>query len=117
MVRSTTLTGVVEDRIRPDRDPVEVDDRPTALRQVSDDDADARCSTWPWPRGWPRSPTSGSRWPASCPGARALAVVLPDGQRSTARPSTLRSGRYKADGTIDDLLDRWLGGKRPTTCP
>ena len=109
VVRSTTLTGVVEDRIRPERDPVEVDDRPAALDQVSDGDADALLLDLAVAQGLAEEPDLGFEVAGQLTGDEGLAVVLPEGSDNReAVDSAVRA--FKADGTIDDLVDRWLGG-------
>lgn len=109
VVRSTTLAGVVEDRIRPDRTPVEVDDRPTALEQVSGGEADALLLDLAVAQGLAEDRALGFEVAGQLTGDEGLAVVLPEGSDNReAVDSAVRA--FKADGTIDDLVDRWLGG-------
>lgn len=105
----STLSTIVTDRIRPDEDPVEVEDRDAAIAALLSGSGDAYLLDLPVALGIARSEPDDLTVLGQLSGREGLAVVLPDGSDNReVVDSTLRAMR--ADGTIDDLSDRWLGG-------
>jgi polar amino acid transport system substrate-binding protein len=106
--RLSTLTPVVMDRIRPTHDPIEVEDRAAALEVLRSGRADALMLDLPVALGLARAEPGRFHVIGQLDGDQGLAAVLPDGSRNVeVVDSAIHS--LQADGTIDDLADRWLG--------
>jgi polar amino acid transport system substrate-binding protein len=105
--RLSTLTPIVLDRIRPSEPPVVVDDRSQALAVLLSGRVDALMVDLPVALGIAHE-ESGFEVLGQLDGEEELAAALPEG--STNREivdSGIRA--LQADGTIDDLVSRWLG--------
>jgi polar amino acid transport system substrate-binding protein len=106
--RGSTLTPIVRDRIRPAQDPIEVEDRDAALGVLRSGRADAVLLDLPVALGLARAEPGRFRVLGQLEGEQGLAAVLPEGSRNVEIvDSAIRS--LQADGTIDDLTERWLG--------
>jgi len=109
VVRLSTLTPVVRDRVRPDADPVEVEDRTEAVQMVADGDADVLLLDLAVAQGIAHADPGTFDVAGQLSGVEGLAAALPDGADGLeVVDSALRA--LQADGTVDDLADRWLGG-------
>jgi polar amino acid transport system substrate-binding protein len=105
--RLSTLTPIVTDRIRPDRPPVVVEDRSQALAVLRSGRADALLLDLPVALG-----LAHADWRfqvlGQLDGGEDLAGALPDGSPNREIvDSAIRA--LQADGTIDELVTRWLG--------
>jgi polar amino acid transport system substrate-binding protein len=105
--RLSTLTPIVLDRIRPSRPPVVVDDRSQALDVIRSGRADALLLDLPVALG-----LAHAEWRfqvlGQLDGGEDLAGALPDGSPNREIvDSAIRA--LQADGTIDELVTRWLG--------
>jgi polar amino acid transport system substrate-binding protein len=107
-VRGSTLTHVVTDAVRPEREPLLVDSRAEALDALRDDEADALLLDLPVALGLARAEPESFEVIGQLSGVESLAVALPDGSpNDQAVDSAIRA--FTADGTIDQLSSRWLG--------
>jgi ABC-type amino acid transport substrate-binding protein len=106
--RSSTLTSIVKREVRPIRAPIEVQDRTDALKILRAGRADALLLDLPVALGLARDDPAHLRVLAQLPGEGALAAALPDG---SANHEIVDSAihRLQADGTIDRLVEKWLG--------
>jgi len=105
--RLSTLTLIVMDRVNPNRGPVVVDDRSQALAVLRSGRVDALMLDLPVALGLahrdPRFQVLGQ-----LDGQEDLAAALPNGsQNREIVDSAIRA--LESDGTIDDLVSRWLG--------
>jgi polar amino acid transport system substrate-binding protein len=105
--RLSTLTPIVIDRIRPRRPPVVVDDRSEALAVLRSGRADALLLDLPVALG-----LAHADWRfqvlGQLDGGEDLAGALPNGSPNLeVVDSAIRA--LQADGTIDQLVSRWLG--------
>jgi polar amino acid transport system substrate-binding protein len=108
VVRASTLTSVVTDIIQPDDSPLIVDDRAAALDALDDGRADAVLLDLPVAQGLAQASNGRLAVAGQLPRGESLAAALPEGSPNVEIVnSTLRA--LIADGTIDDLADRWLG--------
>lgn len=108
VLRGSTLTDVVRERIRPDRAPREVSMRDAGLGLIRAGAADAMLLDLPVAQGLARAEPQTFHAAGQLPGREGIAVVLPDGSPNReAVDSALRG--LVADGTVDDLAERWLG--------
>jgi polar amino acid transport system substrate-binding protein len=106
--RSSTLTPIVTERIRPTRDPIEVEDRAAALEVLRSGRADALMLDLPVALGLARAEPGRFHVLGQLDGDQGLAAALPEGSRNLEIvDSAIRS--LQADGTIDGLVRRWLG--------
>jgi polar amino acid transport system substrate-binding protein len=106
--RVSTLTPVVMDRIRPDKPPVETEDRSEALKVLFGARADALMLDLPVALGLARANPQRFHVLGQLDGGEGLAVALPHGSANTEIvDSAVRA--LTADGTIDKLSSRWLG--------
>jgi polar amino acid transport system substrate-binding protein len=106
--RASTLTPVVTDRIRPIRDPVEVVDRTEALAALRAGAAQALLLDLPVALGLARAEPSRFHVLGQLDTDATLAAALPQGSHNVeVVDSAIHS--LTADGTIDDLVHRWLG--------
>jgi polar amino acid transport system substrate-binding protein len=109
--RVSTLTPIVEQRVRPERPPIEVEDRTQALAVLRAGAADALMLDLPVAMGYARAQPQQFSVLAQLSGEESLAAALPDGSSNLeVVDSAIRS--LRADGTIDDLVSRWLGQKQ-----
>src|SRR2546430_938655 len=104
--RLTTLTPIVTDRIRPSRPRVVVDDRSEALAVLRSGRADALLLDLPVALG-----LAHADWRfqvlGQLDGGEDLAGALPNGSPNReVVDSAIRA--LQADGTIDQLVSRWL---------
>jgi polar amino acid transport system substrate-binding protein len=107
--RLSTLTPIVEDRIRPRSPAVLVDDRTQALEVLRSGRVDALMLDLPVALGLahadPRLHVVGQ-----LDGEEELAAALPNGSANREIvDSSIRA--LQADGTIDGLVSKWLGEK------
>lgn len=107
-VAASTLTDVVDDRVRPDDDPLVVDTRTEALQALDDGRADVMLLDLPVALAQAKAAPDRYRVLAQLSGPEGLAAALPDGSDNLqAVDSAIRA--FLADGTIERLSKRWLG--------
>jgi polar amino acid transport system substrate-binding protein len=107
--RLSTLTPILMDRIRPTQDPIEVEDRAAALKVLRSGRADALMLDLPVALGLAHAEPGRFHVIGQLDGDEGLAAALPKGSPNVeVVDSAIRS--LQADGTIDDLVNRWLGG-------
>ncbi|MGH3075204.1 MAG: transporter substrate-binding domain-containing protein, partial [Gaiellales bacterium] len=106
-VRGTTLADLLDAEITPEQPPTEVDTNAAALAELDAGRADAVLLDAPL--GFEAAATDDGIHVAAKLGApEALAAALPNGSDNTeAVDSAIRA--FIADGTVDDLANRWLG--------
>jgi polar amino acid transport system substrate-binding protein len=108
VVAASTLRPVVEDDVRPDEDPLVVDTRDEALAAIDAERVDALLLDLPVALALAHTAPERFAVIAQLPEPEGLAVALPDeSENLQAVDSAIRS--FQADGTIDELSDRWLG--------
>jgi polar amino acid transport system substrate-binding protein len=106
--RTSTLTPIVMDRVRPEHTPREVADRTQALAVLRSSRADALMLDLPVAMGYARAHPGQFSALAQLAGENGLAAALPGGSPNVEIvDSAIRS--LRADGTIDKLVSRWLG--------
>jgi polar amino acid transport system substrate-binding protein len=106
--RTSTLTPIVEDRIRPTRAPDVVEDRTAALDALRPGNAEALMLDLPVAAGLAHADPGRFHVIGQLSGGEGLAVALPDGSPNLEIvDSAIRA--LQADGTIDHLQTRWLG--------
>jgi polar amino acid transport system substrate-binding protein len=106
--RLSTLTPVVMDRIRPTRDPIEVEDRTQALEVLRSGRATALMLDLPVALGLAREEPSVFHVLGQLDGEADLAGAMPNGSPNREIvDSAIRA--LTADGTVDRLQSRWLG--------
>jgi polar amino acid transport system substrate-binding protein len=106
--RTSTLTPVVEDRIRPLLAPEVVEDRTAALDVLRPGNAEALMLDLPVAAGYAHDDPGRFHVIGQLSGGEGLAVALPkDSPNSEIVDSGIRA--LQADGTIDHLQTRWLG--------
>lgn len=106
--RTSTLTPVVRDRVRPEHTPLEVEDRTQALAALGSGRADALMLDLPVAMGYARAHPRQFSALAQLTGENSLAAALPAGSPNLEIvDSAIRS--LQADGTIGKLVSRWLG--------
>jgi polar amino acid transport system substrate-binding protein len=99
---------VVVDGVRPDDDPLVVDTRDEALAAIDAQRVDALMLDLPVALALARAAPDRYAVVAQLSEPEGLAVALPDGSDNVqAVDSAIRS--FLADGTIDELSERWLG--------
>jgi polar amino acid transport system substrate-binding protein len=104
----STLTPIVMDRIRPNDKPVVVLDRAQALEVLRAGKADALLLDLPVALGLARSEARRFHVLGQLSGGEGLAAALPDHSHNREIvDSAIR--HLHADGTIDELVSRWLG--------
>jgi len=105
---TSTLTPILDDRVRPEHDPVVVEDRSQALAVLRAGRARALLLDLPVALGLAHAEPGRFSVPGQLPGDEELAAALPQGSPNReVVDSALR--RLQADGTIDRLVVRWLG--------
>jgi polar amino acid transport system substrate-binding protein len=108
VVEGSTLTPTVEDRVRPERDPVVVEDRAAALAAVRAGEADAVLLDLPVAQAEAAAEPDAFAVAGQLGGGEGLAVALPEGSDDLeAVDAAVR--RLRADGTVEDLEARWFG--------
>ncbi len=106
--RVSTLTPFVQNRIRPKRAPLVVEDRAAALAVLRRGGADALMLDLPVAEGLARSDPDRFHVLGQLDADEGLAAALPQGSHNVeVIDSAIRS--LNADGTIHDLVRRWLG--------
>lgn len=106
--RVSTLTPIVMHRIRPLHEPVEVEDRSSALDILRAHLADALLLDLPVALGLARSEPENFHVIGQLSGGEGLAAALPNHSPNLeVVDSAIR--HLQADGTIDDLVTKWLG--------
>jgi polar amino acid transport system substrate-binding protein len=106
--RTSTLTPILDDTIRPNETPLVVDDRAEALRALRGHRAEALLLDLPVALALARDEPGRFRVVGQLRGSAGLAAALPDDSPNTEIvDSAIR--RLEADGTIDRLVSRWLG--------
>jgi polar amino acid transport system substrate-binding protein len=106
--RVSTLTPIVMERIRPNRDPVMVEDRTQALAALRAGRAQALMLDLPVALALAAADTARFHVLGQLNGDEGLAAALPNGSHNhEVVDSAIRS--LTADGTIDGLVKRWLG--------
>ena len=110
VLTSSTLTAVVDDRVRPEHDPLVVDDRAAALDTIDRKVADVMLLDLPVALAQAAAAPDRYKVVAQLSGPEGLAAALPQGSANLeAVDSAIRA--FLADGTIDDLSERWLGAR------
>jgi len=105
---SSTLTPIVEKRVRPDRPPDVVEDRTAAIDALRPGSAEALMLDLPVAAGLAHADPARFHVIGQLTGGEGLAVALRDGSPNLEIvDSAIRS--LQADGTIDHLQTRWLG--------
>jgi ABC-type amino acid transport substrate-binding protein len=105
---ASTLTPVVTDRVRPDEAPIVVVDRAEALDVLRQGRAQALMLDLPVALGLAGAEPGRFHVVGQLSGGEGLAVALPhDSPNTEIVDSEIR--RLQADGTIDELVSRWLG--------
>jgi len=106
--RVSTLTPIVENRVRPSSTPVSTEDRTGALRVLRAGRADVLMLDLPVALGLARAEPARVHVIGQLSGGEGLAAALPEGSSNLEIvDSAIHS--LQADGTIDDLVLRWLG--------
>src|SRR5262245_40623986 len=107
--RVSTLTPIVEDTIRPDGPVVETGDRTEALRVLRAGRADALLLDLPVALGLARDEPQRFHVLGQLSGGEGLlAAALPnDSHNDEIVDTAIR--HLQADGTLDELVSRWLG--------
>jgi ABC-type amino acid transport substrate-binding protein len=108
VVEVSTLTERVVDEIRPDTDVTTVEKRADALDLLRAGRADAFLTDLPIAQGIAQSEPKVFEVAGQLSGPEGLAVVLPD-RSSNLQITDSAVRRLVADGTVDDLRDRWFG--------
>jgi polar amino acid transport system substrate-binding protein len=110
---SSTLTDVLEDQVRPEHDPLVVDTRSDALAAIDAGRADAMLLDLPVALARVAAKPDHYEVVGQLLGQEGLAAALPRGSDNLdAVDSAIRA--FVADGTIDDLSQRWLGADLAT---
>jgi polar amino acid transport system substrate-binding protein len=105
----STLTSVVEERVSPDRSPLRFETRVEVLEAVRSGRADATMLDLPVALAIARDEPSTFEVAGQLSGDESLAAALPDGSPNLeAVNAALR--QIRADGTLDELAERWFGG-------
>jgi ABC-type amino acid transport substrate-binding protein len=108
VLAASTLRSVVVDGVRPDEDPIVVDTRDEALAAIDAGRADALLLDLPVALAVADAAQDRYAVIAQLGEPEGLAVALPDeSENLQAVDSAIRS--FLADGTIDELSERWLG--------
>ena len=107
-VRTSTLTDVIDDQIRPHDDPLIVTSRAEALDALRRGAADAMLLDLPVAIAQANAEPDEFEVVAQLDDDEGLAVALPDrSPNRTAVDTAIHA--FVADGTIDDLSERWFG--------
>lgn len=106
--RVSTLTPIVQDRVRPEQTPIEVEDRTAALSVLRSGRAEALMLDLPVAMGYARANPQQFTALAQLSGEEGLAAALPDGSPNLEVVDSAIRG-LQADGTVADLVKRWLG--------
>jgi len=105
---ASTLTPIVHDRIRPHQDPIVTVDRAQALDVLRAGRADALLLDLPVALGLAREEPAIFHVIGQLTGQEGLAAILPNNSPNLEIvDSAIR--HFQANGTIGDLVDRWLG--------
>jgi polar amino acid transport system substrate-binding protein len=105
---ASTLTPIVEHQVRPNRKPIVTVDRAQALDVLRVGRADALLLDLPVALGLARDEPALFHVIGQLSGEEGLAAILPNGSHNREIvDSAIR--HFQADGTIDELVDRWLG--------
>lgn len=106
--RGTTLETALDQRIRPQGDPVRTPTEEAAVAELTGGRVEAVLLDLPVALAYAAAPGGRLAVAAQLPGDEHLAVVLPkDSDNRAAVDSALRA--LRADGTTRDLAQRWLG--------
>src|SRR5215218_670056 len=106
--RVSTLTPIVLERIRPHRDPAMVEDRTQALAVLRSGRAQALMLDLPVALALASADTARFHVLGQLDGDEGLAAALPDGSHNREVVDSAIHA-LTADGTIDGLVERWLG--------
>src|SRR3954452_12454782 len=106
--RASTLTPIVMDRVRPNRDPVIVEDRTQALAVLRSGRAQALMLDLPVALALAAADTARFHVLGQLNGDEGLAAALPSGSHNREVVDSAIHA-LTADGTIDGLVQRWLG--------
>jgi len=106
--RTSTLTPILMDTIRPDADPVETVDRTQALKVLRAGRADALLLDLPVALALARSEPERFHVLGQISGGEGLAAALPKGSHNREIVDSAIRG-LTANGTIGKLTSRWLG--------
>ena len=104
----STLTPTVKNRIRPGVSPLVVSDRTQALRMLRINGADALLLDLPVALGLAHAEPARVHVLGQLSGGEGLAAALPKGSENSEIVDSAIRG-LQADGTIDDLMSKWLG--------
>lgn len=109
-IQSTTFVEAVEDSIAPEAEPVIYDGQPQVLAALRAGRIDATLLDMPLAVATAADSGGKLEAVAQLPEKEALAVALPPGSPNRqAVDSAIRA--FTADGTIEDLLERWVGSE------
>jgi polar amino acid transport system substrate-binding protein len=109
-VEGSTLTRVISEVIRPERDPLIVPGRAEALQALDAGKAEAMLLDLPVALALEKQSPHQYSVPAQLSGPEGLAAALPSGSNNLEAVDTAIHA-FLADGTIDKLSERWLGAK------
>lgn len=108
VLEGSTLTTIVEERVRPEAEPVVVTSRVDSLSAIAAGDADAVLLDLPVAQALARAEPEELEVAGQLPGTESLALAVPDGSPNLdALDAAVRA--LIADGTVERLADRWLG--------
>jgi ABC-type amino acid transport substrate-binding protein len=105
---ASTLTPIVQDRVRPSREPIEVVDRAQALAVLRAGRADALMLDLPVALGLAKAEPGLFHVLGQLSGGEGLAAALPNGSHNREVVDSAIHA-LEADGTIGRLVTRWLG--------
>ena len=104
---NTTFVDIVDDVIRPDAPPAQIEDRTEEVRMVADGEADVAMFDLPAAAAIAEQ-EPGLSMAAQLGQAEPIAAALPKGSPNTqAVGAALRA--MENDGTIDKVTERWFG--------
>ena len=104
---NTTFVGIVDDVIRPDAPPAQIEDRNEEIRMVADGEADVAMFDLPAAAAIVEQ-EPGLSMAAQLGQKEPIAAALPKGSSNTqAVGAALRA--MENDGTIDTVTERWFG--------
>lgn len=108
VLEGSTLTAIVEERVRPEAESVVVTSRADSLAAIADGDADAVLLDLPVAQALARAAPDDLEVAGQLPGTESLALAVPEGSPNLdALDAAVRA--LIADGTVERLADRWLG--------
>jgi polar amino acid transport system substrate-binding protein len=108
VLEGSTLTDIVEERVRPEAEPLAVTSRADSLAAIADGEADAVLLDLPVAQALARAEPDEYEVAGQLSGTESLALAVPDGSPNLdALDAAVRA--LIADGTVERLAERWLG--------